>query len=179
MDSRSREVDENQRLLGMVPLLHLPRTPPGPWRGSAGRLEGMPRYVRSLLAWSKTHQGKKIVRYTAGSVITTGVSFSGHRDSLRPPDHPRGHLVDARGQRHRDPAVVWLNRSGLGANADASACRKEIVPYWSHVFACIAFSQIGRVLGARHRSTRTHWSHLADTAGRRHQPGVFRDLLRS
>ena len=32
--------------------------------------------IDSFVAWSKTHQGKKLIRYTASSVITTGVSFS-------------------------------------------------------------------------------------------------------
>ena len=32
--------------------------------------------IRSLLAWSRTREGKKLTRYVMGSVITTGLSFA-------------------------------------------------------------------------------------------------------
>ena len=47
-------------------------------RGTRGgiRLGVMRKRIDSFVAWSKTHQGKKLIRYSPSSVITTGVSFS-------------------------------------------------------------------------------------------------------
>ena len=36
----------------------------------------MSTYAETAIAWSKTHEGKKLIRYTASSVITTAVSFT-------------------------------------------------------------------------------------------------------
>ena len=37
----------------------------------------MPKNIREVIAWSKTHDGKKIIRFGLSSVITTSVSFLG------------------------------------------------------------------------------------------------------
>ena len=114
------------------------------------------------MAWSKTHQGKKLIRYTASSVITTGVSF--------------GAIVFFYGLKII-PGVIWatlvgnviatvpsyhLNRLWAWGKRGKSAFRKEIVPYWSLAFAGIAFSQIG-AFSARAVVRAHHWSHLANT----------------
>ena len=41
------------------------------------RVVTMPKNIREVLAWSKTHDGKKIIRFGLSSVITTSVSFLG------------------------------------------------------------------------------------------------------
>jgi putative flippase GtrA len=117
----------------------------------------------SFLAWSKTHQGKKLIRYTASSVITTGVSFSA--------------IVILYGFKII-PGVIWatlagnviatlpsyhLNRLWAWGKRGPSAFRKEIVPYWSLAFSGIAFSQIG-AFSARAIVRAHEWSHLANTA---------------
>jgi putative flippase GtrA len=117
----------------------------------------------SFLAWSKTHRGKKLIRYTASSVITTGVSFSA--------------IVILYGFRII-PGVIWatlagnviatlpsyhLNRLWAWGKRGPSAFRKEIVPYWSLAFTGIAFSQIG-AFSARAVVHSHHWSHFANTA---------------
>jgi putative flippase GtrA len=119
--------------------------------------------IDSFVAWSKTHQGKKLIRYTASSVITTGVSFSA--------------IVIFYGLKII-PGVIWatlagnviatlpsyhLNRLWAWGKRGPSAFRKEIVPYWSLAFAGIAFSQIG-AFSARAVVHSHHWSHLANTA---------------
>ena len=40
------------------------------------RLLEMQKRISDFRAWSTTHQGKKLIRYTFSSVITTGVSLS-------------------------------------------------------------------------------------------------------
>jgi putative flippase GtrA len=117
----------------------------------------------SFVAWSKTRQGKKLVRYTLSSVITTGVSFSA--------------IVIFYGLKII-PGVIWstlagnvvatlpsyhLNRLWAWGKRGKSAFRNEIVPYWSLAFAGIAFSQIGAFF-ARSEVHSHHWGHLTDTA---------------
>jgi putative flippase GtrA len=117
----------------------------------------------SFMAWSKTRQGKKLIRYTASSVITTGVSF--------------GCIVIFYGLRII-PGVIWstlagnviatlpsyhLNRLWAWGKRGPSAFKKEIVPYWSLAFAGIAFSQIG-AFTARDVVRSHSWSHLENTA---------------
>ncbi len=119
------------------------------------------RLERSV-AWSKTRQGKKLIRYTASSVITTGVSF--------------GSIVVFYGFKII-PGVIWatlagnviatlpsyhLNRLWAWGKRGPSAFKKEIVPYWSLAFAGIAFSQIG-AFTARDIVRAHHWSHLLNT----------------
>ena len=107
-------------------------------------------------------KGKKLIRYTASSVITTGVSF--------------GAIVFFYGLKII-PGVIWatlvgnviatlpsyhLNRLWAWGKRGKSAFRKEIVPYWSLAFAGIAFSQIGAFRRAAIVRAH-HWSHLANT----------------
>jgi len=73
------------------------------------------------------------------------------------------HLGDARGQRHRDLAVVSPQPTlGLG-QARAERLSQGDRPYWSLAFAGIAFSQIG-AFTARDIVRSHQWSHLANTA---------------
>jgi putative flippase GtrA len=119
--------------------------------------------VGRFLAWSKTHQGKKLIRYTGTSVITTGVSFLS--------------IVILYGFKII-PGVIWatlagnviatlpsyhLNRIWAWGKRGPSAFRKEIVPYWSLALAGIAFSQIG-AFWSRSVVHSHHWSRLEDTA---------------
>ena len=123
----------------------------------------MPTTYEKTIAWSKTHEGKKLIRYTASSVITTAVSFSS--------------IVVLYGFKII-PGVVWatlagnviatlpsyhLNRLWAWGKRGRSAFRAEIVPYWTLAFLGIAFSQIGAfwVRGIVHSHD---WNHLFNTA---------------
>jgi putative flippase GtrA len=118
---------------------------------------------RSLLAWSHTHQGKKMTRYVLGSVVTTAVSFTS--------------IAILYGFRII-PGVIWatlagnliatlpayhLNRTWTWGKRGRSHFRREIVPFWCMSFLSIAFSQIG-AFWARSEVHHHSWSHLADTA---------------
>lgn len=119
--------------------------------------------IRSLLAWSHTHQGKKMIRFTLGSVVTTAVS--------------NGSILILYGFRII-PGVVWatlagntiatlpayyLNRTWTWGKRGRSHFRKEIVPFWTLSFLGIAFSQLG-AFWARHEVHTHSWSHLMNTA---------------
>jgi putative flippase GtrA len=118
--------------------------------------------IRSFLAWSRTHQGKKMVRYVLGSVVTTGVSFTS--------------IAILYGFRII-PGVIWatlagnliatlpayhLNRTWTWGKRGRSHFRTEIVPFWSMSFLGISFSQLG-AFWARAEVHSHIWSHLANT----------------
>jgi len=119
--------------------------------------------VRSVVAWTRTHQGRKLTRYAMGSVVTTGVSFAwisifyGFRiipgviwATLS------GNLVAV------IPSYYW-NRNWAWGKRGRSHFRREVVPYWSMAALGIAFSQLG-AFGARYEVHTHVWSRLTDTA---------------
>jgi putative flippase GtrA len=119
--------------------------------------------LRSFILWSHTHQGKKMVRYVLGSVITTGVSFSS--------------IAILYGFRII-PGVIWatlagnliatlpayhLNRTWTWGKRGRSHFRREIVPFWTMSFLGISFSMLG-AFWARSEVHAHAWNRLADTA---------------
>jgi putative flippase GtrA len=116
----------------------------------------------SLLAWSRTHQGKKVVRYTLSSAITTVISFS---------------AVAALYGFRIIPSVIWatlagnvvgtvpaynLNRRWTWNKRGRSIFRTEIAPFLAMTTLGIAFSQLG-AWWAKHEVNAHHWSHLTNT----------------
>ena len=113
-------------------------------------------------AWSKTHQGKKLIRYTLVSGSSTVVSFV---------------ALSAFYGLNIIPSVIWstlagnivasipayqLNRRWTWGKRGKSQFRKEVVPFWLLTFLGIGVSQLG-ALWARHEVKAHHWSHLANT----------------
>ena len=117
----------------------------------------------TFLTWSKTHQGKKLIRYTASSVITTGVSFSAIWVFYGLKIIPGVIWATLAGNVIATLPSYHLNRLWAWGKRGPSAFKKEIVPYWSLAFAGIAFSQIG-AFSARAVVRAHHWSHLTNTA---------------
>ena len=119
--------------------------------------------IRTVIAWTKSHQGKKLTRYLLGSVVTTGVSFAWIAFMFGFRIIPgviwatlSGNLVAV------IPSYYW-NRAWAWGKRGKSHFRREIVPYWSMAFLGIAFSQLG-ALWARHEVHSHNWSRLDDTA---------------
>jgi putative flippase GtrA len=117
----------------------------------------------SVLAWSHTHEGKKLIRYTSASVITTLFSLG---------------MVSFFYGLRIIPGVIWatlagnvlgmipaynLNRRWTWGKSGRSSFRTEVAPFLSMSILGIAFSQIGAVW-ARHEVNAHHWSHLTNTA---------------
>ena len=123
----------------------------------------MRKRIDAFGAWSKTHQGKKLIRYTASSVITTGVSFSAIWIFYGLKIIPGVIWATLAGNVIATLPSYHLNRLWAWGKRGKSAFRKEIVPYWSLAFAGIAFSQIG-AFSARAVVRAHHWSHLTNTA---------------
>lgn len=119
--------------------------------------------IRSLRAWTKTHEGKKIVRFTMVSAVSTVTSF--------------GSISILYGLKII-PGVIWatlvgnviaslpayqLNRRWTWGKRGRSHWRKEILPFWIMTALGIGVSQVG-ALWARHEVRAHHWSHLTNTA---------------
>jgi putative flippase GtrA len=118
--------------------------------------------LRSLRAWSKTHEGRKLIRYTMVSGSSTIVSFL---------------ALSALYGLRIIPSVIWstlvgnliasvpayqLNRRWTWGKRGKSQVRREILPFWSLTALGIGVSQLG-ALWARHEVRAHHWSHLVNT----------------
>jgi putative flippase GtrA len=122
----------------------------------------VPRNFAEFLAWSKTHQGKKLIRYTLSSVITTifsqAVIFIVYGLRIIPG------VIGATlcGNVSAVVPSYFLSRNWAWGKSGKSHWLKEVVPYWSMSLAGIAFSTIGAyvVKGLIHHHA---WSHLIDT----------------
>ena len=111
--------------------------------------------------WSKSHAGKKMIRYTMVSVISTGVSFVS--------------LAVIFGLKWMSfvPATVtanaiatipsyYLNRSWAWGKSGRSHLTKEIIPFWSMASLGIFVSVFGAEF-AKHFSKSHHLAHLMST----------------
>ena len=118
--------------------------------------------LRSLRAWSKTHEGRKLIRYTMVSASSTIVSFL---------------ALSALYGLNIIPSVIWstlvgnliasvpayqLNRRWTWGKRGKSQIRREVLPFWALTFLGIGVSQLG-ALWARHEVRAHHWSHLVNT----------------
>jgi len=118
--------------------------------------------LRQLIAWSKTHEGRKITRYLASSVITTIFSFT--VISLVYGLHIIDGVISSTlfGNILAVVPSYWLNRSWAWGKSGRSHFRKEILPFWVMALAGIAFSLLGATL-AKYEVNHHHWSHLFNT----------------
>jgi putative flippase GtrA len=118
--------------------------------------------LRSLRSWSKSHEGRKLLRFTMVSASSTIVSFA---------------AISALYGLKIIPSVIWstlvgnliasvpayqLNRRWTWGKRGKSKVRREIVPFWALTFLGIGVSQLG-ALWARHEVHTHHWSHLVNT----------------
>ena len=123
----------------------------------------MPTRVGEVLAWARTHEGKKILRFTSVSVVSTAVSFTSI--SLFYGLHIISGILLATvaGNLVATLPSYYLNRSWTWGKRGRSHFRTEIVPFWSMSFLGIGVSMLG-ALWAKHVVHTHHWAHLANTA---------------
>ena len=123
----------------------------------------MPKRLRDLLAWAQTHEGKKIIRFTSVSAISTVVSFSS---------------ISVLYGFHIIKGVIWatvvgnliatlpsyyLNRSWTWGKRGRSHFLGEIVPFWAMSFLGIGVSMLGATW-ARQQVREHQWAHVVNTA---------------
>jgi len=116
----------------------------------------------TLIAWSHTHQGKKMVRYILGSVITTAVSFTSIAILYGFRIIPGVQWATLAGNLIATVPGYHLNRTWTWGKRGRSHIRREIIPFWTMSFLGIAFSQLG-AYWAKHEVHTHQWSHLANT----------------
>ena len=122
----------------------------------------MPKNFRELLAWSKTHEGKKLIRFGLSSVITTSVSFLGIVVSYG--FHIIHGVIGATlfGNLLAVLPAYYLSRTWAWGKRGKSHIRKEVLPYLSISGLGISFSMIGASF-VKHL-VRTHsWHHMVNT----------------
>jgi len=122
----------------------------------------MEKSLAGVKEWAKTHEGKKLIRYTLSSGITTMFSFAA--------------IAIFYGFR-LIPGVMWstlagnvvavlpsyyLNRAWAWGKTGRSHFRREILPFISMSGLGIAFSQLF-AYWAKHEVKSHHWSHLFNT----------------
>lgn len=123
----------------------------------------MIRRLRALLDWSKSHEGRKIIRFTMVSVVSTVTSFAAISILYGLKIIPGILWATLVGNLVASIPAYQLNRRWTWGKRGRSHIRKEIVPFWSMTFLGIGVSQVG-ALWARHEVYVHHWSHLANTA---------------
>ena len=123
----------------------------------------MPKRLRDLLAWAQTHEGKKVLRFTSVSVVSTAVSFTS---------------ISVLYGFHIVKGVIWatvignliatlpsyyLNRTWTWGKRGRSHFLSEIVPFWSMSFLGIGVSMLGAAW-AREQVREHQWAHVVNTA---------------
>ena len=118
--------------------------------------------LEAVYAWLHTHEGRKVLRYSMVSVISTGVSlfviaivYGVLHLWSEVPSTIFGNVVAT------FPSY-WLNRKWAWGKSGRSHFMKEVVPFWVMAAAGIAFSIVGASL-AKHLSTTLNLDHFEST----------------
>jgi putative flippase GtrA len=122
----------------------------------------MNQRARSLREWSSTREGKKLIRFTLVSIITTVISLGsvailyGFRiigDVM---------LATLVGNLIGTIPAYNLNRRWTWGKVGRSHIRREVIPFWTLSFLGIGFSQLGAWWVKREVHAHS-WSHLVNT----------------
>jgi putative flippase GtrA len=122
----------------------------------------MNQRYRTFMAWSSTRQGKKLLRFTLVSVITTAISLGSVAILYGFRIIPGVQWATLAGNLIGTLPAYHLNRRWTWGKRGRSRMRSEIVPFWSLSFLGIAFSQLG-AWWVKQQVNEHHWSHLLNT----------------
>lgn len=123
---------------------------------------GVRSRIEVLRTWSKTHQGRKLIRFTSVSVVSTVVSalviafVYGLKIIRNEVDATLFGNVVAAFPSYR------LNRQWTWGKTGRSHVRKEFLPFAAMTALGISFSLLGASY-ARHLVHTHHWDHLLNT----------------
>jgi putative flippase GtrA len=118
---------------------------------------------RALIAWAHTHEGRKLIRFTSVSVISTVVSNVVLAIVYGLRWIPNEVYATIFGNLVATFPSYQLNRKWTWGKSGRSHVRKEIVPFWAISLLGIAFSVVGASV-AHHVINSHHWNHLINTA---------------
>jgi putative flippase GtrA len=118
--------------------------------------------LSDIVAWTKTHEGRKIIRFTSVSVISTLVSFTSI--SILYGFHLITGIITATvtGNLIASLPAYWLNRTWTWGKRGRSRFFGEIVPFWSMTCLGIGVSMIGATF-AKDQVHEHHWAHIINT----------------
>ena len=123
----------------------------------------MRRRIEALVAWSKTHEGRKIIRFTSVSAISTVVSnttiiFVYGLKIIKGEVYATvfGNLVATL-------PSYYLNRTWTWGKKGKSHIRREIIPFWTMSLLGISFSMLGGAYAGQLVSGHPDWPHLVAT----------------
>ena len=123
----------------------------------------MRQRVRAVREWASSHEGRKLIRFTLVSVVTTTVSFVTISLLYGLKIVSGVMLATLIGNVVASLPAYHLNRRWTWGKRGKSHIRREVIPFWTMTALGIAFSQLG-ALWARHMVHTHHWSHLVNTA---------------
>jgi putative flippase GtrA len=120
------------------------------------RVTGVPEPLERLLLWLNTKEGRKILRYSGVSVISTAVSFTvlflvygvGHIWSEVPSTVFANTVATF--------PSYWLNRNWAWGKSGRSHLMKEVVPFWVMSAFGITFSIVGASVASHLSHGRSH-----------------------
>ncbi len=123
----------------------------------------MPRNLRELRAWARSYQGKKIIRFTTTSIISTLISETlilflyGFRIV---PGAIQATLI---GNVAAMAPAYHLNRRWAWGKRGRSKITSEVAPFLAMSFSGTLVALLGATY-ARHLVHEHHWAHLVNTA---------------
>lgn len=118
--------------------------------------------LHSLRTWSKSHKGRKLIRYTLVSGSSTIISFVAIAGFYGLKIIPSVIWSTLAGNLVASVPAYQLNRRWTWGKRGKSGFRREVIPFWALTLVGIGVSQIG-ALWARHEVRAHHWSHLLNT----------------
>jgi putative flippase GtrA len=118
--------------------------------------------LKTLVAWSSTHQGKKLIRFTLVSGITTAISLGAVAILYGFRIIPGVQWATLVGNLIGTLPAYHLNRRWTWGKRGRSRVRTEVVPFWALSFLGIGFSQLG-AWWVKYEVHAHQWSHLTNT----------------
>ena len=115
-----------------------------------------------LWAWAHTHEGRKLIRFTSVSAISTVVSYLVIVLVFGLRWIPNEVYATIFGNCVATVPSYQLNRTWTWGKRGRSHWRKEVLPFWSMSLLGIGFSTLGAFY-ARHLIATHHWAHLLNT----------------
>lgn len=116
-----------------------------------------------LWAWAHSHEGRKIIRFTGVSVVSTITSNLVLFIVYWPRWIPNEVWATVFGNVVATAPSYYLNRTWTWGKRGRSHLRREVLPFWSLSFLGIAFSTLGATWARHLVHTHPLWSHLVDT----------------
>jgi len=123
----------------------------------------MRRRIEALVAWSKTHEGRKMIRFTSVSAISTIVSNTTLVIVYGLKIIKGEVYATVFGNLVATLPSYYLNRTWTWGKKGKSHVRREILPFLTMSFLGISFSMLGGAYAGKLVSNHPDWPHLVAT----------------